>query len=828
MKKSLVYAMILLAAVACNKERFQVMEPRPLAEGEVGVQLTARIAAPTKVEFDDIYGHFTWSEMGDSISVHVTNGIHPVSGKEMVPAGYKKGVVSPLADAGVALDDDNGQIRKFYFVMSEGQQRDYYAIYPSSVIDEENYGNTELKVNLPASYEIDADGMGTYCPTPMVAVNDPSSSYLDFRHVGGLLRLTLNDVSPATASIEVSMGKRLTGSFTVNDPATSIPYIATDDNADVVTFVLSEPLTAYTDGLIINVPVPTGTYESLTVKAKNGNGEVVYTYEDEKSRTFETGRGRRTETVISSVAIPLCFEAIEDGAVTIDNPKALTIEYSFDNKNWTAASDERIYIPVSEGDCVYFRGNNEKYSQVEINPENLNDTFSPVAGAKFGCDGKCYVYGNVMSLIDAEHFPDRTDFTQVGALAFLFSGATDIVLHPEKSLELPATTLTPACYAFMFQNCSSLVTAPALPARTLAPGAYIMMFDMCSSLATAPELPATELDEACYEFMFESCTSLTKTPELPAPFVPKDGYAAMFLLCTGLEEVSPILASEMGEEACAWMFNNCSSLTKVPVLPAMTLGKDCYSGMFYDCPALVTVPSDMLPATTLPEGCYEGMFQKCTSLTSPPKLPATTLTEDCYNSMFEKCYSLTKAPDLPATTLAEGCYQYMFENCTSLTEVPEILPATSLAKDCCYYMFYNCSSLTAAPELPATTLADHCYYKMFSGCTSLVHAPEILPATTLANNCYAEMFRGCTLLTTAPVLVDANCSGMSMCYDMMFYGCTSLNYVKAMFLTFPSGTYSWLYDVSSTGTFVMNTAATWNPYTDAGVPSGWTVETATE
>jgi hypothetical protein len=63
----------------------------------------------------------------------------------------------------------------------------------------------------------------------------------------------------------------------------------------------------------------------------------------------------------------------------------------------------------------------------------------------------------------------------------------------------------------------------------------------------------------------------------------------------------------------------------------------------------------------------------------------------------------------------------------------------------------------------------------------------------------------------------------------MFQGCTSLNYIKAMFTTLPSQTYtySWVSGVSSTGTFVKNSAATWNVRGAHGIPNGWTIETAT-
>jgi hypothetical protein len=177
-------------------------------------------------------------------------------------------------------------------------------------------------------------------------------------------------------------------------------------------------------------------------------------------------------------------------------------------------------------------------------------------------------------------------------------------------------------------------------------------------------------------------------------------------------------------------------------------------------------------------------------------LPATTLTRCCYSEMFRGCTSLTTVPKLPATRLAEGCYSEMFEDCTSLTTAPE-LPATSLSTGCYSDMFYYCTSLTTAPKLPATSLSTGCYSSMFWGCTSLTTAPE-LPATWLPTDCYRDMF----------------CD------------CSSLNYVKAMFTTNPSNrnyTSDWLKNVSSTGTFVKNTAATWNVSGPHGVPYGWNI-----
>lgn len=207
-------------------------------------------------------------------------------------------------------------------------------------------------------------------------------------------------------------------------------------------------------------------------------------------------------------------------------------------------------------------------------------------------------------------------------------------------------------------------------------------------------------------------------------------------------------------------------------------------------------------------------------------LPATTLVEGCYRDMFLNCTSLTTAPELPATILANGCYDHMFGGCTNLTTAPSILPATTLANYCYNGMFSGCISLVNAPELPATTLADYCYSAMFDDCTSLVNAPSVLPATTLAEECYAAMFLGCTSLTIAPVLPATTL--VEDCYTYMFKGCTSLNYIKAMFTTTPSSTYTsnWVENVASTGTFVKNSAASWTTTGINGIPTGWTVQTA--
>lgn len=274
------------------------------------------------------------------------------------------------------------------------------------------------------------------------------------------------------------------------------------------------------------------------------------------------------------------------------------------------------------------------------------------------------------------------------------------------------------------------------------------------------------------------------------------------------------------------MFDGCTNLTTAPELPATTLIINCYAYMFRGCTSLTTAPE--LPATTLASYCCQYMFQGCTSLTTAPELHATTDIEfmSC-SHMFQGCTNLITIPSLPSVKPGNRGCEYMFADCVNLTTAPE-LPATQTDAECYYGMFDGCTSLTEAPELPAETLEQDCYAMMFYNCTSLTTAPTTLPATTLAYNCYYSMFYGCTSLETAPELPATTL--ISGCYSSMFRGCTSLNYIKAMFTTTPSSSYTsnWVSGVAATGTFVKNAAATWTTTGNSGIPNGWTVETASE
>jgi len=233
--------------------------------------------------------------------------------------------------------------------------------------------------------------------------------------------------------------------------------------------------------------------------------------------------------------MPLTFKITSDGILKIYNSSSYSnAKYSINGADEVVLNcNETVELNVVNGDKVVYKISNwGNYYQAF---KNSTAGFKVYGNPKFGIN-------NIDSL----------DFREV------FYGCTG--LTDASNLILSETTLLNNCYQSMFQNCTSLTTAPELPATTLANNCYNRMFYNCTSLTTAPALPATTLAEGCYLNMFYNCTSLTTAPELPATTLASHCYRNMFY--------------------------NCTSLTTAPELPATTLASRCYYYMFYNCTSL--------------------------------------------------------------------------------------------------------------------------------------------------------------------------------------------------------------------------------------------------
>jgi len=366
--------------------------------------------------------------------------------------------------------------------------------------------------------------------------------------------------------------------------------------------------------------------------------------------------------VAVDLSTPLTFESKVAGVTVKFNSgeTAANVEYSINGGDWTALTSAGVTLTAA-GDKVAFRGTNESYCVSLPSYTKYQYTISD----------ECYVYGNIMSLINKESFATLTDLTASDTFSGLFAYQSNLMnKDDDHQLFLPATTLSGSCYNGMFYNCSSLTKAPELPAKTMTYSCYGYMFYGCSNLDTAPELPATTLANYCYSEMFAGCSNLIKAQNvLPSSDLKYMCYHRMFKGCSKLKTTPQIKVTTVGDESCKEMFQDCSTLESAPIkLNATTLQQGCYQTMFSGCSSLTSAPTE-LPAAELASFCYEEMFQGCAKLTTPPTIAATKLATGCCKAMFYGCKSLTQAPELKATVLIDDCYWWMFMDCSKLSSV---------------------------------------------------------------------------------------------------------------------------------------------------------------
>jgi hypothetical protein len=64
------------------------------------------------------------------------------------------------------------------------------------------------------------------------------------------------------------------------------------------------------------------------------------------------------------------------------------------------------------------------------------------------------------------------------------------------------------CYIILFQDCTSLTTAPSIKAVNLDAYCYFWLFNWCTNLSTLPALPATTIYTYSYYYMFQWCSKI--------------------------------------------------------------------------------------------------------------------------------------------------------------------------------------------------------------------------------------------------------------------------------------------------------------------------------
>lgn len=132
-----------------------------------------------------------------------------------------------------------------------------------------------------------------------------------------------------------------------------------------------------------------------------------------------------------------------------------------------------IEIPIISGLKIFWKGSANTLKTCKFKTTNLTSWGNyPLV---------CNVSGNVMSLLYDDEFEDKIMFP-AGSSQNFQSLFNEFDAASFDGIKLPATILTPQCYAGMFYSCNNLVKAPELPAPVLEDSCYSQMFTGCPNI----------------------------------------------------------------------------------------------------------------------------------------------------------------------------------------------------------------------------------------------------------------------------------------------------------------------------------------------------------
>ena len=262
----------------------------------IGTNFTGSSSFSTvKLVRNPVKGEFAWDE-GDQIAIHFNDNTY---------------TVATVTNIGGSVDDSS--ICDLNVSSTTSRYRDFYAVYPATVVDPSNYGSPTLKITLPAAYDIServsAGSTEKYSPCPLVANNDEvNSSLLDFYHVGGLMRLIVDNIANRDADwIRVTFPNNdITGNYVVSDAGTNHPSIVTksttSDNFVEFKIAGGASVGAPSSRIFLNIPLPTGLYEGGFFIEYLGSDRTVLNKYHAKLEPFSLARA-------TSIAVWLKFPA---------------------------------------------------------------------------------------------------------------------------------------------------------------------------------------------------------------------------------------------------------------------------------------------------------------------------------------------------------------------------------------------------------------------------------------------------------------------------------------------------------------------------------------
>lgn len=217
-----------------------------------------------------------------------------------------------------------GEEHSTFFDPSNHYTAVYPAANPANSSETNTIAGTEATVHLPATQNILANGSFGVGYNPMVAYS--SSQTLSFKNLCGALRFQMVGAGIIVKTIELTTGDPddyLSGTFTVvcssaNPVLTPPTSSVSGNNTITLTCPDSGIELSGTTATNFYFMLPPGTLHGLTLTAKNGSGETVYTETSTKNFTIT----RNNIIPVNELEVPLNVTTTSPFNITTSSAKA--------------------------------------------------------------------------------------------------------------------------------------------------------------------------------------------------------------------------------------------------------------------------------------------------------------------------------------------------------------------------------------------------------------------------------------------------------------------------------------------------------------------------
>ena len=233
-------------------------------------------------------GSFTWSS-GDKVWLHTTTGgiVGTLSSGE--------GTSSASFTYGVFFGDMTGK-----------------AIYPYN--DGHSLSGDLLHFVLPASYDLGSNMTNTNA----AMYGESKDGVIRFRHLAGIMRFVLKNVPAGANRFEITLDKKINGTFTADLTADSpaLSTESTDVDSEKTVIFNFDALKEVSD-IKLYVPLPVGTYTTLGI-GLYADEETLWEYSNTVTNTIGLRTLKLMPAVTMSGSVNGDIESGEDAEVYID------------------------------------------------------------------------------------------------------------------------------------------------------------------------------------------------------------------------------------------------------------------------------------------------------------------------------------------------------------------------------------------------------------------------------------------------------------------------------------------------------------------------------